>query len=228
MKKTGGLVLQGLVTDESTGQPIPEALVSIFHFDMFFDLFCAYTDDKGRYAIEGLGEGKFIVHVDAVHKVFVKTRKIVTIQPEAKLTHLDFGLRRGVKISGRFVDDKGNPWKVGRSFGSAYVRDRGFGGAASNFIYGNKYAPPYIRNGCTVFYEEGEGDNAGAMIIFPTESTFVLPAMLPGKTTINFGPRGQGRRVLKILYEGNDISRTGLVTEAGQEIDDVTIVVGTR
>jgi len=52
MAKTGGLVLKGLVTDESTGVPVPDALVSIFHFDMFFDLFYAYTDKQGRYEID--------------------------------------------------------------------------------------------------------------------------------------------------------------------------------
>jgi hypothetical protein len=54
-----------------------------------------------------------------------------------------------------------------------------------------------------------------------------LPAIVPGKTAIDFSPRGRGERVLKILYQGEDISKTGLVTEAGQKIDDVTIVIGT-
>ncbi|MHC4601932.1 MAG: carboxypeptidase regulatory-like domain-containing protein [Planctomycetota bacterium] len=227
MKQTGGLALEGLVTDESTGQPVAEALVSTFHFDMWFDLFCAYTDEQGRYRIEGLGEGKFIVHVDAVHEGFIKTRKLVTIKPEAQKTQLDFTLRCGVPISGKFVDRDGNAWKVGRSFGSAYAKGPGSGGAASNFVYGNKYAPPYIRNGCTIFYEQGEGDGLGVMMIFPTESSFLFPAMVPGKTTISFRPRGQGERVLKTLYQGKDISRTGLVTEPSQEIKDLTIVIGT-
>ena len=62
-------------------------------------------------------------------------------------------------------------------------------------------------------------------MVFPTESSFLLPAMVPGETVISFTPRGE--RVLKILYQGKDISRTGLVTELDQEIEDVTIVIGT-
>jgi hypothetical protein len=227
MTKTGGLVLEGLVTNESTGAPVPEALVSIFHFDMFFDLFYAYTDEQGRYRIGGLGEGKFIVHVDAVHKGLVKTRKLVTVTSNAQETQLNFTLRRGVAIGGEFVDRDGKPWQVGRSFGNARSEGRSFGGAASNFRYGNRYAPAHIRNGSTVFYEEGEGDGLGVMMVYPTESSFLFPAMVPGKTVIDFTPRGRGERVQKMLYQGKDISRTGLVTEPGQKIDDVTIVIGT-
>ena len=228
MKKTGGLVLEGLVTEENTSQPISEALVSIFHFDMFFDLFYAYTDGQGRYRIEGLGEGKFIVHVDGVHKGFVKTRKLVTIEPEAKETQLDFTLRRGVTISGRFVDDEGNPWRwwANRSSGSAYVKGSPGGGAASTLGCRNKYAPSYIREGHSIFSEEGEGDHPSTKMVFPTESTFLLPAVMSGKTFVDFSSRGKGERVLKILHEGKDIWKTGLVTESGQEIKDVTIVIG--
>ena len=228
MKKTGGLVLEGLVTEENTSQPVSEALVSIFHFDMFFDLFYAYTDGQGRYRIEGLGEGKFIVHVDGVHKGFVKTRKLVTIEPEAKETQLDFTLRRGVTISGRFVDDEGNPWRwwANRSSGSAYVKGSPGGGAASTLGCRNKYAPSYIREGHSIFSEEGEGDHPLTKMVFPSESTFLLPAVMSGKTFVDFSSRGKGERVLKILHEGKDIWKTGLVTESGQEIKDVTIVIG--
>ena len=64
-------------------------------------------------------------------------------------------------------------------------------------------------------------------MVFPTESSFLLPAMVPGKTTIDFRPRGADERLLKILYQGNDVSHDGFVTEPGQKIDDVTIVIGT-
>ncbi|MHC4353278.1 MAG: carboxypeptidase regulatory-like domain-containing protein [Planctomycetota bacterium] len=227
MAKTGGFVLEGLVTDKSTGAPVPEALVSIFHEDMLFDLFCRYTDKQGRYKIEGLGEGTFIVHVDAVHEGLVKTRKAVTIEPDSEETHLNFALMRGVTISGAFVDQEGKPWKVGRGYGNGRARRGGFGGSSSNFVYGNKYAPSYIRKASTVFYHKGQGDGSGAVMVFPTESTFLLPAMVPGETIIDFRPRSGRERLLKILYQGEDISKTGLVTKPGQKIDDVTIVIGT-
>ncbi|MEJ2704711.1 MAG: carboxypeptidase-like regulatory domain-containing protein [Sedimentisphaerales bacterium] len=71
-----------------------------FGDNMFFDLFCGYTNEQGRYRIEGLGEGTFIVHVDAVYKGLVKTRKLVTIKPDAQPTQLNFTLTRGVRVSG--------------------------------------------------------------------------------------------------------------------------------
>lgn len=228
LKRTGGLVLEGLVTDDSAGAPVPEALVSIFHHDMPFDLFCGYTDQQGRYRIEGLGEGTFIVHVDAVHKGLIKTRKTVTFKPDSEETHLDFALRRGVTISGTFVDQNGDPWKVGRGVGYGRVKRRDSEGEGpSNFVYGNRHAPSYLREGCTVFYGDGGGDALGVVMVFPAESSFMLPAMVPGETVIEFRPRREGERFLKILYQGRDISSTGLVTEPGQKTEDVTIVIGT-
>ena len=228
MQRTGGLVLEGLVTDQKTGQPVSEALVSIFHFDMLFDLFYGYSDEQGRYKIEGLGEGKFIVHVDAVHKGFVKTRKRVTIEPEAKKTQLNLTLRRSVTISGRFVDYEGNPWQVGRSDGRAYIEGKPRGSTGRAIRYPNKYAPSHLSEASSVSSEEGEGDYPSTDMVFPTQSSFLLPAVMPGKTLFDFHPpSGKGERVLKILYQGRNILGTGLVTEPEQEIKDVTIVIGT-
>ena len=226
LKRTGGLVLKGIVTDESTGAPVPEALVSTFHHDMPFDFFCGYTDKQGRYRIEGLGEGTFIVHVDAVYKGLIKTRKIVTFKPDSQERHLDFTLRHGVAITGKFVDKHGKPWN-GVGYGSGRTKRGDFGASTSACIYGNKFAPKYIREGLTTYYVDGEGDALGVRMVFPTKNSFLLPAMIPGETEIDFRPGDTSERLLKILYQGEDISKTGLVTKAGQKIDDVTIVIGT-
>ena len=225
MADRGGLAIAGLVTDGQSGRPVGQALVTVFHYDMFFDLFYTYTDEQGRYHLEGLGEGKFIVHIDAVHQGYVKTRKIATVAAGAARTQLDFALSPGVDISGTFVDEQGQPYQVGRGFGSASHKGRGFAARASNFPYGNKYAPKHIREGTTVFYEEGEGDATGTMFVFPTETLFLLPAVAPGDVALRFTPRGRGERVTKILHQGRGILDSGLTVEPGRDVNGVTIVI---
>jgi hypothetical protein len=173
-----------------------------------------------------LGEGTFIVHIDAVHRGLIKTRKIVTFKADSHETHLDFTLRHGVTVAGKFVDQHGNPWNGG-GYGSGHTKRGNSGVSTSSCIYGNKYAPKHIREGLTTYYMDGEGDVLRVRMVFPSKSSFLLPAMVPGETTIDFRPRGAGERVQKMLYQGQDISKTGLTTEAGQRIDGITIVVGT-
>jgi len=55
-------------------------------------------------------------------------------------------------------------------------------------------------------------------MLFPTENSVLLPAMVPGDIILYFNPRGKDERVLKILHQGRDISRTGLVTKPAQKI----------
>jgi hypothetical protein len=225
MQGGGGATLEGVVTSADGGGPVPRALVSLFHHDMWFDLFYTYTDEQGRYRVEGLGAGKFIVHVDARHDGYVKTRKITAIDAGAVQESLDFSLTRGANISGTLVDEEGQPYKVGRGYGYASRTTRGSGGNASNFPYGNKHAPECIRTASTLFYEEGEGDAASARMAFPTETSFLIPAVPPGKVAISFRPRGPGERVVKILHEGRDVLESGLTVEAGRDISGVTVVV---
>lgn len=52
--------------------------------------------------------------------------------------------------------------------------------------------------------------------------------MVAGKVRISFGPGPKEARVLRMVYQGEDISETGLDNEVGQEIKGVTIVIGTR
>jgi hypothetical protein len=63
-------------------------------------------------------------------------------------------------------------------------------------------------------------------MVFPTRSTFVFASLKPGHTLIRFSPQQENQTVLKILYEGRDILKSGIDTKAGQEIKDVTIVIG--
>jgi len=226
LARRGGVALQGVVTDESTGEPVPNAMVVIRHADMLYDLFPGYTDERGSYRIEGLGEGSFLAYADAMYKGFVKTRKFFTIRPGAKETRLDISLRRGARISGKFVDEDGSPWQVERAHGSTFIPGAPYVGNASNFPYRNKYGTSVVW-GTTVFYNAGEGDQPSSMMVYPTRDAFLIQAMMPGKTRIQFHPRTPRGRVLSILHDGKDIKDELILTEPGQEIKDVTIVIGT-
>ena len=59
---------------DAAGKPVPEAFVVVHRRDMLFDFVTAYTDAQGHYQIQGLGDGEFLVHVDAVHRGLVRTR----------------------------------------------------------------------------------------------------------------------------------------------------------
>jgi hypothetical protein len=76
-----------------------------------------------------------------------------------------------------------------------------------------------------VIHEEGQGDAVGAMMVFPDETSFLLPAVAPGEIEIDFHPDGRDERVQAILYEGKDVWRTGLTIKPGQEVRDIQIVV---
>ena len=113
LRKEGGLILAGTVRDEA-GKPVPEAFVVVHRRDMLDDFVTAYTDAQGHYQIQGLGDGEFLVHVDAVHRGLVRTRTPIDLDKTSKKTKRDFTLARGVLISGKFVGRAG-PRLSGRS-----------------------------------------------------------------------------------------------------------------
>ena len=65
-------------------------------------------------------------------------------------------------------------------------------------------------------------------MVFPTKSTFVIQGMMPGHTLIGFSPNKEGQKVVKILHNGDNIMESGINTKAGEEIKDITIVIGTE
>ena len=228
-RKEGGLVLEGTVVDES-GKPVPEAFIAAHRPDMLFDLVTAYTDEKGRYRIDGLGEGAFLVHVDAVHRGFVRTRTPVELDKKNKTTTHDFTLNRGVEISGRLVDEEGNDWRIGRSHGGAYVlNDDGsgqFGGGFSLTDFRNKHRMRDIGTGSGSSFSPGEGDYQSSQMLLPTVSTFVIQGVKPGHTKLTFSPQKEGQEVVKILYGGKDVLKSGLETKPGEKIEGLKIVIG--
>ena len=228
LQRTGGLVLEGTVVNE-TGEPVPEAFVVMHRRDMLFDFVTAYTDEQGSYEIQGLGDGEFLVHVDAVHRGFVRTRMPIDIGSANQRTQLDFVLRPGVTISGKFVDEDGNDWQIGQSYGYANIKDlQGPGSSFSLTDFRNKYRPEDVRRGSGGSFSRGEGNYYGGQMIFPTKSTFIIQGMMPGQTMMSFYPKKEKCEVVGILCNGRDIRETGIETMPGQEIKDVIVKMGTQ
>jgi hypothetical protein len=227
LRRKGGLILKGTVTDD-TGKPVPEAFVVVHRRDMLFDFITDYTDKKGRYRIQGLGDGEFLVHVDAAHRELVRKRTPIVIDSANRRTQLDFSLKRGVTISGKFVDEDGNDWQIGESYGHALIEDwRSSTGSFALSDFHNKYRPKEVRRGSGGAFHRGQGDYGSAQMLFPARNTFVVEGMMPGKTIFNFYPKKEGCKVSEILYNGRNIKETGLETKPGQEIKDITIVIET-
>jgi len=228
LQRTGGLVLEGTVVNE-TGEPVPEAFVVVHRSDMLFDFVTAYTDEQGSYRIQGLGDGEFLVHADAVHRGFVRTRTPIDLDSANKRTQLDFTLRQGVVISGKFVDEDGNDWQIGQSYGYANIKDlRGPTSSFSLTDFRNKYRPEDVRRGSGGDFAPGEGDYYDGQMIFPTKSTFIIQGMMPGQTMMSFYPKKEKCEVVGILCNGQGIMETGIETMPGQEIKDVIVKIGTQ
>jgi hypothetical protein len=206
---------------DDKGQGISQALITVFHADMWFDLFYTCTDPNGDYRLQGLDEGKYIVHVDAMYQGYVKTRKEATMASGQDETALDFALASGGAIRGRFEDQSGKPWSAGRI--SGYIKTQPSGNA-SNFPYGNRFAPQSIRKATTLWSEVGHGDHGVCYMAFPTPDTFLIPAALPGEGRLEFRPREA--KLVKILHGQQDITRQGtLLVKPGQDINDIVIIV---
>ena len=234
LRKTGGIVLEGTVTDERD-EPVPQAFVVVHRRDMLFDFVTAYTDEQGIYQIQGLGDGEFLVHVDAVHRGFVRTRIPIDTDSSARKMQLDFALKQGVMISGKFVNEDSEDWQIGQSHGNANVTvqselnsDPGECTTTSFSLtnFRNKYRPNDAQDSSGGEFYSGEGDYVGGNMIFPTKSSFILRGMMPGQTMISFSPKKEDQVVKKILYNGKNIMETGIETKPGEEIEDVTIVIG--
>jgi protein involved in polysaccharide export with SLBB domain/beta-lactamase regulating signal transducer with metallopeptidase domain len=248
LRKEGGLVLEGTVRDD-TGKPVPEALVVTHRRDMLFDFVTAYTDNQGHYRLRGLGEGQFTVHVDAVHRGLVRTRAPIDLAKTNSKTRVNFTLTRGVLISGKFVDEKGGPWQIDASCGCANTakeepkdkqasktkQELGKQWESQEYAsftltgFGNKYGPRDSVQFSGASFSLGKGDyrECGQML-FPTKGTFLVQGLIPGHAVLDFSPQKEKQKVVKILHDGKDVTKSGFDTKPGQEIKDVTIVIGTR
>jgi len=234
LQTNGGLTLEGTVVDE-TGQPIPEVVVVARLPDMHAGQVAAYTDKDGKYRIHGLDKKEYQVGFEALHRGFVGACATIDMKKSngQKPLTLDTSLKQGATITGKFVDEKGKAWKIAESHGHASIQDPK---KPSSYIHysgpWNKYRPKGVAENpstfITVFLEKGEtrGEFSGGQMTFPTKSTFTFQGLKPGVTTISFSPKKENQKTVKILYQGKDVLKSGIETKPGQEIKDVTIVIG--
>ena len=169
--------------------------------------------------------------MDAVHRGFVRTRTPIHLGKANTTTQKDFTLNRGVSISGKLVDEQGKEWEIGESYGYAYTNPNRTQfelneGDFSLTNFRSKYRPMSVEEGSPGTFLLGEGDYDCDQAVFPTASTFIIQGMMPGHTMIGLSPNKEKQRVVKILYNGRDILKSGIDTKPGQEIKDVTIVIG--
>ena len=227
LRKEGGLVLEGTVTDRETNAPIPKTLITVHHVDMLFDRVTAYTDEKGAYRVRGLGPGKLAVHVDASPWGYVRTRKLVTLDDEEKTKSMDVTVRAGVPIHGKFVDQHGKDLDIYKNaYGLAFTEGYPTPETSSWGGVANRYAPTDVFDRLRVTFNPDEGDYEEEYMTFPTKGTFVIPAMTPGKKKLRFHPKSEGLTVTKIQQGGKDIFQTGIELIAGKEVKDVVIMIG--
>ena len=224
LQKHGEYALEGTITDESTGNPIENALVVIHHTDMLFDDTTAYTNAQGRYRIDSLAPGEFLVHVDAKPSGFVRKRQPLTIDSQTKESRLDFALKPGVSIRGKFVDTDGNDMDVKEpSYGYAHHHPQlnpqsgSWSGRRNRYTVAERLYP--------VFFEPGAGDYESEPMNFPTAGTFLIEGLLPGQTIVSFEPKASDLVVQSILYQGQDVTVAGFDTGTDRRIEDVTIVI---
>ena len=147
----------------------------------------------------------------------------------------DFTLARGVMISGKLVDEQGNDWQIGKSYGYAYIvkdpptKDQQETNSSFSLTgFRNKHRPKDVTRDSGGSFVLGQGVYDSGEMIFPTKSAFVIQGMMPGPTMIGFSPNKEGQKVAKILLNGQDVMTSGINTKPAQEIKDLTIVIGTK
>jgi hypothetical protein len=61
---------------------------------------------------------------------------------------------------------------------------------------------------------------------FPDDSSFIVSGMRPGQAVFDFNPYADGKKVVRINWNGNDLVRDGLEVKPKQVIQGVEIVIG--
>ena len=116
LKKGGSIT--GRVLDEQ-GQPIVNAKVYVSTTTKPSYSFYRTTDDTGNYVINSLSSGTYAVYVNAAG--WVSEKQIIKVEVVAPndTSNINFTLQRGGSISGKVVDESGNP--ISNAMVTAYI-----------------------------------------------------------------------------------------------------------
>jgi protocatechuate 3,4-dioxygenase beta subunit len=115
-QKTGTAVIRGRVFAADTGQPLRRARVQVFAPELR-ESHVATTDEQGRYELKELPAGRYSLNASKgsyVNLAYGQTRpfeggKPLEILDGQKVEKVDFSLPRGAIITGRVVDEYGEP-----------------------------------------------------------------------------------------------------------------------
>ena len=106
-----GATLSGRVVDDQ-GKPLPRACIHVRHADGLAGFLDGRlgnrADDTGRYKVTALPAGRYDLEVLA-HGHIGRSRSGLVLAEDAVQDNVDFVLDRGRTITGRVVDDQGQP-----------------------------------------------------------------------------------------------------------------------
>jgi len=139
-------------------------------------------------------------------------------------------LNKGATISGRFVDENDNPVEINKSaFAKAGIKDAPQSQHRWTGVR-HKHAPkaPEMRfKEPSPTFDSLKGDYTVNNITLTKRTAFVINGMKPGTVRFRFYLASRKQEVIKILHKGKDIKDTGLLTHAGENIEDIKVVIRT-
>lgn len=176
----GTAILRGTVVASDTGTPVRRAVVRVMASEPA-DNAMASTDDQGRFEIRNLIGGRYTVSVSKTGYVALtygqrrpnERGTPVSIAPGTTVERLTIGLPRGGVISGRIVDETGEP-----------LADARVQVLRNQMAPGGRRMQPMGRGDTT--------DDQGAFRIFGlTPGDYVVSATSRPEMTFMTGPNGQ-------------------------------------
>jgi protocatechuate 3,4-dioxygenase beta subunit len=143
---TGTAVISGRITDADTGMPVRRASIQLGQRNARGEPRAATTDDQGRFEIRELPAGDYFVNVRKAgyaslafgQRRWSETPRPLTLRNGEVFDKCDVALQRGGVITGRVVDEVGEPVLEAnvRVFRQAWFRGRRrmtmSGGGATN------------------------------------------------------------------------------------------------